>query len=137
MSDAIKMSLMFLVDTDLAMPDAKPSFEQTQAQAFMVPLKTRTRSPASLEAEQPATKRAKRCSSASSDTSCCRPDLHAQMTRYGPKLFMKDADGKYSCFFENCEQRMSNNFSRHVYGVNFLILFLFNHNHSTNNVVIE
>lgn len=43
-------------------------------------------------------------------------DLHAQMMRYGATLFSKDDDGNYVCFFEKCTQRMSNNFSRHVFG---------------------
>lgn len=43
-------------------------------------------------------------------------DLHAQMMRYGASLFGKDEDGNYVCFFDKCTQRMSNNFSRHIFG---------------------
>eukprot|EP01105_Mastigella_eilhardi_P017376 TRINITY_DN3997_c0_g2_i2.p1 TRINITY_DN3997_c0_g2~~TRINITY_DN3997_c0_g2_i2.p1 ORF type:complete len:132 (-),score=43.49 TRINITY_DN3997_c0_g2_i2:122-517(-) len=40
--------------------------------------------------------------------------LRAQLQFYGPKLFQRDAEGKYVCFFRNCRRRMTTNFSRHV-----------------------
>ncbi|KAH3766529.1 hypothetical protein Pelo_1612 [Pelomyxa schiedti] len=44
-------------------------------------------------------------------------DLHRQIEQYGAKLFAKDRDGNYECFFEYCNKKMANNFSRHIYGV--------------------
>eukprot|EP01105_Mastigella_eilhardi_P009092 TRINITY_DN2164_c0_g1_i1.p2 TRINITY_DN2164_c0_g1~~TRINITY_DN2164_c0_g1_i1.p2 ORF type:complete len:268 (-),score=91.34 TRINITY_DN2164_c0_g1_i1:102-905(-) len=41
-------------------------------------------------------------------------DLHSLMKKYGPALFRQDCEGKYTCFFQGCDKRMSSNFSRHI-----------------------
>ncbi|KAF2070748.1 hypothetical protein CYY_007929 [Polysphondylium violaceum] len=41
--------------------------------------------------------------------------LRGQMEKYGSHSFRKDAEGRYVCFFKNCEHRMLTNFSRHVH----------------------
>ncbi|EGC36896.1 hypothetical protein DICPUDRAFT_97418 [Dictyostelium purpureum] len=40
--------------------------------------------------------------------------LRNQMIRYGLNLFRQDSQGKYLCFFDNCNLRMLTNFSRHI-----------------------
>ncbi|EFA84393.1 hypothetical protein PPL_03471 [Heterostelium album PN500] len=40
--------------------------------------------------------------------------LRNQMIYYGLNLFRQDNQGKYLCFFENCQLRMLTNFSRHI-----------------------
>ncbi|KAH3760800.1 hypothetical protein Pelo_7365 [Pelomyxa schiedti] len=43
-------------------------------------------------------------------------DLHRQMVKYGAKMFERDSEGRYRCFFEHCSLTMTNNFSRHIHG---------------------
>ena len=107
-AEPAKMSLNFLVDCD--MPDAK--LQPPSPSSFKPRARPCCSSITALE-PQANPKRAKK----SAQDSSVRADLHAQMMRYGAKLFIKDSEGKYACFFENCDQRMCNNFSRHVYGV--------------------
>lgn len=118
-----RMSVMFL------MSEEHETFPQ-QSKPRAQPRSCTTLS--EFKEAQPPAKRAKRCSEAELlPNPNGKPDLHAQMMRYGPKLFMKDCNGKYACFFENCAQKMTNNFSRHVFGVCFicvrLILTCFQH----------
>lgn len=111
--EGAKMSLSFLVN----------AAEQQQQKELL-----KNKRPATMPAAyQPTPKRARTTSGQSRSskkgsgsgvriTAASKADLHAQMMRYGPVLFEKDDEGRYCCFFDGCDQKMANNFSRHIVG---------------------